>query len=249
MEGKILNETILKVKYSEKAKQKLTDIEKEQYRSWNDNITAYRKCSNRVYCNGNVEEKKVAITFDDAPDDYYTPRILDILKKFKVPASFSMIGLHMEENLELMKRIYKENHTLINHTYYHYDLTTLTREQLEKEIKTTEELIYHTVGVKPSIFRPPYGKLDCNVVKAISEMGYDILLWSLNTCDWVAETVEDITDSLIDTIRPGEVILLHSYENKQPTLEALEPMIVGLRKRGFEIVAVDQLLHLNKYRM
>jgi len=140
-----MNQTMLRVNYSNVAKQKLSEEEKQFYLNWDENVATYQKQYSKVYCNGDNELKKVALTFDDAPDSYCTPKILQLLEKHNVRASFSVVGLHIEENQALLKRIYNENHTIINHTYKHYDLTTLTRDNLISEINQTENLIYKLI--------------------------------------------------------------------------------------------------------
>lgn len=243
-----MEQGLLEIQYSEKFKQNLSDDQLQFFQTWNEKVSSYRSCYKKIYCNGNKNEKKIALTFDDAPDAYCTPQILDILKRLRVQAGFSVIGLHIEENKKLLKRIYQEKHTIINHTYRHYELPSLSKEELYNEIKKTEELIYDLIGVKPSMIRPPYGILSDSVVAEIERLNYGILLWSYDTCDCVVKTADDILDNMCDSIRPGEVILMHSYENKESTVAALEPLIIGLQANGFEIVPMEELFDIKCYR-
>lgn len=242
-----MNQEILQLKGSEKLEKKITDEQKQFNKMRNNNIKNYLNIHKKIYCNGAGKEKKVALTFDDAPDAYCTPRILDILKKLNVQAAFSIIGVYIEENKALLKRIYKENHAIINHTYMHHDLSLLSKEELREELKKTKELIYRSIGVKTSIMRPPFGNLSDFVIEEIARLNYDILLWSYDTYDWAAESADDILYNMCDSIRPGEIILMHSYENKESTVEALEPLILSIRARGFEIVPIEELLNIKCY--
>ncbi len=236
---------IYKLKYSEKTKQKLPDDTINFFRDWDEKVLKYRANYKLIYTNGKNDARKVALTFDDAPDADCTPQILDILKEMNVKASFSVVGLHIEREPQILRRIYDEKHDIINHTYFHPDLSKANSILLKEEIKRTEKIIYDITGFKTRIMRPPYGKLSTSSIEDIRLLDYKILLWSYDTFDYVAETSNDILDGMTDELRAGEIILLHSYENKEPTVKALNTIISELRNKGIELVPASEILGIN----
>ncbi|SHO50978.1 polysaccharide deacetylase family protein [Anaerocolumna xylanovorans] len=229
--------------YSETAKNKLTKEELDFYEGWDANcLTLKQMFPDTVFIRGNTDISQVALSFDDAPDTVYTPQILDILREYHLKASFSIVGEYIEKNREILQRIYQEGHNLINHTYSHRDLTRLSKSNIKREITSTEQMIYEITGFKTVLLRPPYGKLDVNSCRVITECNYKAILWSYNTCDWVADCKEDILCGMCSNIRNGEIILLHSYENKKPTVNALFSIIEELLKNGIKFVSIDDMI-------
>jgi len=236
--------------YSDVAKCKLTAQEKKYYEDWDRNNQYLKDLFPDVlYLNGDSLKKEVAITFDDAPDAFCTPEILNILRKKHVKANFSVIGKHIIGNEALVKQIYHENHMIVNHTYSHIDLSIATNQEIYNELQITEDMICNLIGIRTAIMRPPYGKLSKYAVKHIAGLDYKIVLWSYNTCDWVATSRDDILDGMTRKSRPGEIILLHSYENKEFTVNSLECIIDSLREKGFKFVTLDEMLSLDSYRL
>src|SRR5205085_12372803 len=99
---------------------------------------------------------KIILTFDDGPSEEFTPQILDILKKEKVPATFFIVGLQAERNLGILKRIYNEGHEIGNHTFTHHNLATMSSERAWLELKTSRLLIEAMTGRSTILFRAPY---------------------------------------------------------------------------------------------
>ena len=203
----------------------------------------------KLYMNGSTVKKTVCLTFDDAPDIKYTSGILDVLKKYKVKASFFIVGMRVEKLPGLTRRIHEEGHLILNHTWQHYDLTTISPEVLSEEIVSTEEKIYEVTGKRPALMRPPYGAVDKTVVGLTDRLGYRVVLWSVNTFDWLEKTKDNIVKNVLDNVRPGDIFLLHSYENKRPTLEALPIIIEELRARGYEFENLAEILDIEPYKI
>lgn len=221
-------------RYSQVTYKKVSGEERDYYATWDDLCERiYMKYPENTIKNFRYGKSRVYLTFDDAPDKYCTEQILDILSDMKVKASFSIIGSYIDDNIELLRRIQSEGHCIINHTMRHLDLTNLTGEEIEKEINETEKKLFTLLGMECKLLRPPFGKIDMRVADCIIEKDYNIALWSYNTCDWVAATQEEITEGLTDSIWDGDVILLHSYENKENTVAALPHIITELRMNDF----------------
>ncbi|EGL82784.1 polysaccharide deacetylase [Caldalkalibacillus thermarum TA2.A1] len=195
---------------------------------------------------GNTKEKLVALTFDDGPDGHYTPQILDILKEKGVPATFFVMGRQVEYFPEMMKRIVNEGHALGNHTMTHPDLRGVMTSNVIGEVRATQQVIEKTVGRRPDLFRPPYGALTRSDRLILHEMGFRVVMWSVDTLDWRGMSAEDILSIVHRDISPGGIILQHNLLTTpgllDGTVEALPQIIDQLHAKGYKFVTVQTLL-------
>ncbi|HVH73216.1 MAG TPA: glycosyltransferase, partial [Candidatus Dormibacteraeota bacterium] len=203
-------------------------------------------------------KKKLAITFDDGPDPNWTPKVLDILKEKKVPATFFVIGLDANKWPQLLKREYSEGHEIGNHTYSHPDWESpqLTPTQIRWELNLTERLIESIVGAKSLLFRPPYGidhqpeyAEEVARLPVAQEMGYIIIGQKVDPHDWSQITpgvplpAAKIVENVLNEAPEGNIVLLHDGGgNRAQTVLALPRLIDGLRAKGYKFVSVSDLI-------
>jgi len=204
---------------------------------------------------------EVALTFDDGPSSKWTPKILDILKAKGVKATFMMIGSVAQEDVGVMKRVLREGHEIGNHTYTHPDISEISPQQLDLEVKLTERLFESKLGVEPLYFRPPYDIDEepsttdqAAPVLRIQQFGFTIVGNKIDTDDWdehPRKTPQQITDSVLSQLElmkthpllRGSIILMHDGGgDRQPTVAALPVLIDALRARGYNIVLVSALM-------
>lgn len=198
----------------------------------------------------NVAKKVVALTFDDGPSPIWTPQILDVLKKEKVKATFFMIGVHVKEYPDIARRVAEEGHEIGNHSFDHHVLLYYTKEELKEEILASEAIIKEVTGQKTTLFRPPKAWLTKREKKKVKELGYKVVLWTLNSKDWVTFDDKHITRYIVKNVRSGDIILFHdsggtfSIEggDRHETVLAVKRTIEKLRERGYRFVTVDELL-------
>lgn len=131
---------------------------------------------------------RIVLTFDDGPIPQHTPRILDALAKYNVPALFFVIGERLEfpGAFEIVRRAAREGHLIGNHTFSHPNLTKLSAEEVRSQILRTHELISQ-FGPRPRLFRPPYGASNDTVKAVAKELGYEMVLWNASSEDWRPE--------------------------------------------------------------
>ncbi len=197
-----------------------------------------------VYCRAQEKSGRIALTFDDGPHYKYTEEILDILKKNDVRATFFTVGTNAERFPELIRRELSEGHEVANHTYSHKHMAKLTEAEFKNEVEGWENVIYEGHGYRSDLFRPPEGILTDGEKQAIAELGYDVVLWSIDTRDWAHNKVERIVDTVISDVTDGSVILFHDFvSGDSPTPEALEMIIPKLKEMGYEFVTVSQLMN------
>ncbi len=192
--------------------------------------------------NPSVTQKRIALTFDDGPHNEYTQRILEILKKHNVKATFFIIGENAERYPNRIRSIAEGGHELGNHTYSHASVNKLSQEELEEELEKTSQILESITGVRPKIFRPPFGAYNDRCVEQITSLGYRCVLWSKDSRDWELPPVGTIVSSM-EAVNAGDILLFHDYNQKNsPTPSALEQLIPKLLEEGYEFVTVSQLL-------
>lgn len=198
-----------------------------------------------------TEKKEVALTFDDGPNPLYTPRILDVLKKYDAKATFFVVGRHIKRNPDLVKREIEEGHELGDHTYTHpYNFSISSKRMFTKEVNKTDKLI-RKVQPHPDVklFRPPGGNLNERIVEYSKKKGYKIILWSWHQDpkDWRNPGAGYISNHILSNVRNGDIILLHdSGGDRKQTIDALNIVLPQLKKRGFKCVTVSELLKNNE---
>ena len=175
--------------------------------------------------------KLLALTFDDGPDEKYTPEILRILAEKKAKATFFVIGRNALRNPELLKRIYEEGHDLGNHTYSHSDMLTTPTHQIEMELNATQRVLESHLGIHTIFFRAPYASPNFKkefeaprVLETANRLGYLTVTASVDAFDWAAATPKQIEERIAGGVERGrgQVILMHdSGGNRKPTVAAL----------------------------
>ncbi len=197
----------------------------------------------KLYRKAKTEEKRIALTFDDGPSRRNTEEILSILKEHNIRATFFVIGQNAEKDPERIKMIFDAGHEIGNHTYTHAYISKISKEELEKEITKTEEILINITGEKPKVFRPPGGYYDDASLEVLENKGYQNILWSLDTRDWSMPKSETIAAKVEENAAGGDIILFHDLEDKRlPTPAALRKILPYLIENGYEFVTVSELL-------
>lgn len=204
-----------------------------------------------IWHQGAKNKNDVHLSFDDGPDPFWTPHILDILKEKHVKASFFIIGSNGSRYPELLKRIIDEGHEIGNHTYTHPNLAGASNRRCMLELNATQRVIEGATGKSTALFRPPYdadttpNKLsDCYPLLISQELGYVNVMESIDSEDWLeGSSVDEIIQRVKDRRREGNILLFHdSGGDRSRTLEALPLIIEWLRMRGDRIVPLSELI-------
>lgn len=212
-----------------------------------NNKNIFNQYQDMVIKKGSESKKTIALTFDDGPDEDFSPQILDILKKYNVKATFFMVGQKVCGNPEIAKRAFDEGHDIGNHTYSHINICKSTDEQINNEINKTQKIIKEVTGKEPILFRPPYRAINENLFNIIKSKDMKVVLWSdLDTKDWSNPGVYNIIKTIEDNTKNGTIILLHDYNkvrnNKSQTIQALEKVIPKMQSLGYEFVTISDMI-------
>ncbi len=185
------------------------------------------------------EEKCVALTFDDGPAPTTTPKLLDILAREEVPATFFVLGSQVEKYPEIVKRAALEGHEIGNHTWKHDRLTSLPSKAARKDLDKTNRMIEKASGTAPTLLRPPYGSTNKKVAKVAKQSGLAVILWDVDSRDWEHRDPKK-TVKEANAAQDGSIILLHDIHAS--TIGAVPNVIKALRKQGFSFVTVSDLV-------
>ncbi|MFD3449811.1 polysaccharide deacetylase family protein [Microbacteriaceae bacterium 4G12] len=189
--------------------------------------------------------KVIALTFDDGPNQDYTPQILSILKKHRAQATFFTVGRRMQENPRIAKRIAKEGHELGNHTMTHMYMKAMGVDQIKNEVNRAEKEIKKLQPNGQLLFRPPGGYVNPSLLQFAKEQGYTIILWSWHqdTYDWSGPSAQKIANHVLGNARNGDIVLMHDGGgNRTQTVEALKIIIPALQQRGYKCITISELL-------
>jgi peptidoglycan/xylan/chitin deacetylase (PgdA/CDA1 family) len=189
------------------------------------------------YRNG---KKLVALTFDDGPHTATTQPILDILKQYRVPATFFFVGAMAERHPELVRAAFKDGHSIGNHTFHHVTMVKLSEADAVTEIKACGNVIRAATGFSPHLFRPPGGRYNQRIAEDAAALGYDTILWTCDPGDYLRLHPAIIAQRTLKTVTPGGIIILHS--GVPETVRALPYIIESLREAGCQFVTVDEML-------
>ncbi|MGE5279625.1 MAG: polysaccharide deacetylase family protein, partial [Deltaproteobacteria bacterium] len=171
-----------------------------------------------------------------------------------VKATFFMLGKHVLKYPDVARRVAQEGHEIGNHSFDHHVLLYYTPEELQKEIGDAQRAIRETTGRTPRYFRPPKAWLSAQEKEVVEKMGYRVVLWSLNSKDWVKFDDKFIVRYLVRNVRPGDIILFHDSGgvfgteggDREETVKTIPLLVSKLREKGFTCVTVGQLLREEK---
>ncbi|WP_168188788.1 polysaccharide deacetylase family protein [Thermoflavimicrobium daqui] len=193
-------------------------------------------------------EKWVALTFDDGPHPEYTEKILDILQKEKVKATFFLIGQNVKSYPKLVQKELDEGHVIGNHSWDHPFLPGLGKEAATANIEKAKKEIEKAVKKQVTLLRPPYGAVE-GIKKELKKSGSVIVNWDVDTNDWrEGRTSEQIFEAVKKHVQPGSIILQHDGGgNRSATIQALPKIIRYLKEQGYQFATIDQLLEMRPY--
>lgn len=189
------------------------------------------------------EEKMIALTFDDGPN-YNTNKVLDILEKYNVPATFFILGSKIKGNEYILKRMASSGMEIGNHTYSHLLLTKYQEDKIKEEIESTSNLIFEVTGKYPTLLRPSYGSVNSKIKKTAD---MPIIIWDIDTLDWKYHNSKRISKRVLNKAGDGDIVLMHDIYSA--TANALNIIIPELQNRGYTFVTVSELFYYKEVNL
>lgn len=199
-----------------------------------------------------VDEKVVALTFDDGPNPPHTQALLAMLHRHQVKATFFLKGRNVEAFPQLVRTVALAGHEVGNHSYHHRVMFSFARSSMREELSRTNALIREQLGYEPVLFRPPFGAQGPGLRLALADLEMDSILASDHGLDWEETNPQRIAGRVLSEIEPGAIILLHDGEgdvddplaqdSRAATVAATELIIGALKARGFRFATVGELM-------
>lgn len=194
-----------------------------------------------------TSEKVVALTFDDGPTPGATQRIIDILARENIKATFFLTGREIESHPQEARLLFEAGHSLGNHSYSHKRMVFMSYGDIAAEIEMTSRRIRDLGYTSPLYFRPPYGKKLIGLPVYLQQHSITTITWDLepDTYPEIAASSDAISHYVVNNTKPGSIILLHvMYPSRSSSMDAVPGIIRGLKDKGFRFVTIDELLPL-----
>lgn len=181
----------------------------------------------------------VYLTFDDGPTPAWTPRVLELLARYQARATFFVLGRSAAAYPELVRQEFAAGHGVGNHTWSHRRLTNLRGAQLAAEVTATSTAIQQVTGAPVRCLRPPFATVDAASAEQVRALGLRLMLWDIDTNDWLRPGTGAIAGRVLGRVRSGDVILMHDGGgNRSQTVAALEQVLATLAARGYRFHAL-----------
>jgi peptidoglycan/xylan/chitin deacetylase (PgdA/CDA1 family) len=194
--------------------------------------------------------KVLALTYDDGPNDPWTMKLLEVLEKHQVQATFFMLGQRVRERPEIARAVYEAGHAIGNHTFSHPNLIFASERKLRCELEETSKAIEEATGETPFLFRPPFGGRRPGTFKVVEELKMFPVMWRVTCFDWAAKSAEQILKHARRQIAGGEIVLLHDGghlrmgEDRSYTVRATDELIREYKDKGFVFTTVTEMMQI-----
>ncbi len=199
-----------------------------------------------IYC-VKTNEKKVAVTFDAAWENTDTQELIEILDRYGAKATFFIVGDWARKYPDDVRAIYGKCHQIANHSDTHTAFSSLSSDEVQKEITHCNEKLSVLTGCTPKYVRFPSGDYDNESIRAAEDMGLYVIQWSVDSLDYKGLSPERMTERLLKSTREGSIILFHTGVLNTPT--ALETILSRLKGQGYSFVTVEELIYKDNYKI
>ncbi len=176
-----------------------------------------------------------------------TQQLIDILGKYNVKTTFFVVGGWVDKYPESVKALADAGHEIMNHSNTHPHMTQLSAEAMKDEVKKCDEKIKSVTGVTPTLFRPPYGDYNDQVVQALREIDHYTIQWDVDSLDWKNLSASEITERVTKRVKPGSIVLFHNAAQNTP--EALPTILETLQGEGYKIVPISEIIMKENFKV
>jgi peptidoglycan/xylan/chitin deacetylase (PgdA/CDA1 family) len=190
----------------------------------------------------------LALTYDDGPNDPYTWRMIEVLERHGVKATFFLIGQYVQRKPEIAHALVAAGHAIGSHTWSHPNLIFEQVTELRRQLVQTRQAILDATGVETKIFRPPFGGRRPATLRTVRAFGLQTVMWNVTCYDWKAKSAEEIAAHAERQIHGGDVILLHDGSHvrmgadRSRSIEASDRILSRYLGEGFEFVTIPEMM-------
>ncbi len=193
------------------------------------------------------DDNKASISFDAAWGNEDTQQLIDILAKYQVKATFFVVGGWVDKYPESVKALADAGHEVMNHSNTHPYMTKLSSQGMLDEVNACADKVEKVTGVRPKLFRPPYGDYNDTLIRTLNENGFYGIQWSVDSLDWKELPASEITQRVTSKIEAGSIVLFHNAAKHTP--EALPGILEAIAAKGIELVPISQLIYTENYKI
>ena len=191
-----------------------------------------------IYC-VNRDDNKISISFDAAWGGDKTLGILDLLDEYNIKTTFFLVDIWTQKYPELVKEIVMRGHEIGNHSTSHPQMSKLNETQIAKELNTQADNVLAIAGVRPVLFRPPYGDYNNRVITTARVQGFVPIQWSVDSLDWKNRGAQEIINRATK-VKSGDIMLFHN--DSQYILDALPAVLKYYAENGYSVVPISEIL-------
>lgn len=192
--------------------------------------------------------RQLALTYDDGPNDPYTGRLMEVLERQGVKATFFLIGQYVQQKPDIARSLVAAGHIIASHTWSHPNLIFEQVTELRRQLVQTRQAILDATGVETTLFRPPFGGRRPATLRTVRAFGLQTVMWNVSCRDWKAQSADEIVTRAERQIRGGDVILLHDGShvrmgvNRSRSVEATGRILCRYLSEGFEFVTIPEMM-------
>ncbi|MFG6372702.1 MAG: polysaccharide deacetylase family protein [Oscillospiraceae bacterium] len=197
-----------------------------------------------IYC-VQRDQKMASLSFDAAWGNEDTQQLIDILAKYNVKVTFFVVGDWVDKYPESVKALHDAGHEVMTHSAHHDHFNSLSADQITADLKLSCDKIEGVTGVRPTLFRPPYGEYDDHVITTTRAAGLEPIQWDVDSLDWKDLSAGDITKRVTSKVQPGSIVLFHNAAKHTP--EALPGILENLIGQGYTLVPISELILPGNY--
>ena len=200
-----------------------------------------------TFAAGKRGSKQIALTYDDGPNDPHTLKLLEVLGKHNVRATFFMIGRYVQQRPDIARAVAQAGHVIGNHTFTHPLLIFKSEAQTRQQLVDCHQSLQDAIGDHSNLFRPPWGGRRPATLRIARELGLQTVMWNVTGYDWNAPPAAVIERKVVRQMRGGDVILLHDGghralgADRAQTVIATESLIQRYKDQGCEFVTVEEM--------
>jgi len=192
--------------------------------------------------------RTLALTYDDGPNDPHTLRLIEVLARHDVKATFFVLGRFVAQKPEIVRALAAAGHVIGNHSWDHPRLIFASNAELRRQVEQTQDAIFEACGVTPTLFRPPFGGRRPGTLSAVRELRLEPVMWNVTCYDWKATSAGKVVAHAQRQIRGGDVILMHDGDqramgaDRSHTVEATHRLVAQYKAEGFEFASIPEMM-------
>jgi peptidoglycan/xylan/chitin deacetylase (PgdA/CDA1 family) len=192
--------------------------------------------------------RTLALTYDDGPNDPWTLRLLEVLERHSVKATFFLIGRFVQQKPEIARAIVAAGHSVGIHTWDHPNLLFASAPQVRSQLERTQQMIVEVTGIRTNLMRPPFGARLPATLRVVRELGLVPVMWNITCYDWKPTTPERILAHVERQLRGGDIILLHDGghlrlgADRRPSMEATDRLIAEYAGQGYRFATIPEMI-------